>query len=60
MIKEPAFHPSSPAVLQQLVRDSSFAVEVSNRSELTMQLLQRRFQHFSDDCLRRVMSALRN
>ena len=67
MVKEPEFHPSSPAVLQRLVRvivemgpHSSFAVEVSNRSELTMQLFQRRFQHFSDDWLRRVMSALRN
>ena len=67
MVKEPVFHPSSPAVLQRLVRvivsmgpHSSFAVEVSNRSELTMQLLQRRFQRLSDDWLRRGMSALRN
>ena len=67
MIKEPAFHPSSPEILQQLVRvivemgpHSSFHVEVSNRSELAMQLLQRRFQHFSDDWLRRVLNALRN
>ena len=67
MVKEPEFHPFSPAVLQRLVRviaamgpHSSFAAEVSHRSELTMQLLQRRFQRFSDDWLRRVMSALRN
>ena len=39
---------------------SSFADEVSDCSELTMQLFQRRFQHFSDDWLRRVMCALRN
>ena len=65
-IKEPAFHPSSPAVLQQLVQvivemgpHSSFAIEVSSCSGLTMQLLQQRFQHFSDDWLPRVMNALR-
>ena len=67
MIKEPAFHSSSPVILQQLVQAirkmgplSRFSVEVSDRSELAMQLLQRRFQHFSDDWLRRVMNALRN
>ena len=65
MVKEPEFHPSSPAILQRLVRvvatigpHSSLAVEVSNRSELTMPLLQRHFQH--NHWLRRVMSALRN
>ena len=54
-------------VLQQLVQvtvemgpHSRFAVEVSDGSELTIQLLQRRFQRFSDDWLRRVMNALRN
>ena len=64
--REPAFHSSSPVVLQQLVQvivemgpHSSFAVEVSDRSGLTIQLLQRRFQRFSDDWLRRVMNALR-
>ena len=67
VVNEPGFHPSSPAVLQRLVSvivamgpHSSFADEVSDCSELTMQLLQRRFQHFSDDWLRRVMCALRN
>ena len=67
MTKEPAFHSSSPAVLQQLIQvivdmgpHSSFAVEASHRSELTIHLLQRRFQRFSDDWLRRVMNALRN
>ena len=67
MVNEPGFHPSSPAVLQRLVRVivamgpySSFADEVSDCSELTTQLLQRRFQHFSDDWLRGVMCALRN
>ena len=39
---------------------SSFAVEVSDRSQLTIQLLQRRFQRFSDDWLRRLMNAFRN
>ena len=66
IVKEPGFHPSSEAVLQRLVSvivamgpHSSFVDEVSNRSELTTQLLQRRFQHFSDDWLCRVMCALR-
>ena len=65
--REPTFHSSSPVVLQQLVQvivekgpHSRFAVEVSDGSELTIQLLQRRFQRFSDDWLRRVMNALRN
>ena len=65
--REPAFLSSSPVVLQQLVQvivemgpHSSFAVEVSDLSGLTIQLLQRRFQRFSDDWLRRVMNALRN
>ena len=39
---------------------SRFSVEVSDSSELTLQLLQRRFQRFSDDWLRRIMNALRN
>ena len=54
-------------ILQQLVQvirkmgpHSRFSVEVSDGSELTMQLLQRRFQRFSDDWLRRIMNALRN
>ena len=38
---------------------ASFAVEASNCSEWSIQLLQRRFQRFSDDWLRRVMNALR-
>ena len=64
---EPAFHSSSPLILQQLVQvirkmgpHSRFSVEVSDGSELTMQLLQRRFQRFSYDWLRRIMNALRN
>ena len=63
---EPAFHSSSPVILQQLVQvirkmgqHSRFSVEVSDGSDLTMQLLQRRFQRFSDDWLRRIMNALR-
>ena len=55
---EPAFHSSSPVILQQSVQvirkmgpHSRFSVEVSDGSELTMQLLQRRFQRFSDDWL---------
>ena len=65
--REPAFHSSSPVILQQLVQvimimgpHSRFSVEVSDGSELTIQLLQRRFQRFSDDWLRRVLNALRN
>ena len=64
---EPAFHSSSPAILQQLVQvirkmgqHSRSSVEVSDGSELTMQLLQRRFLRFNDDWLRRIMNALRN
>ena len=64
---EPAFHSSSPVVLQQLVQvivemgpHSRFAVELSDGSELTIQLLKRRFQRFSDDWLSRVVGALRN
>ena len=59
VVNEPGFHPSSPAVLQRLVSVivamgpySSFADEVSDCSELTTQLLQRRFQHFSDGNVR--------
>ena len=68
--REPTFHSFLPVVLQQLVQvilemgpHSRFAVEVvevSDGSELTIQLLQQRFQSFSDDWLRRVMNALRN
>ena len=36
------------------------SLHAPHRSELTIQLLQRRFQRFSDDWLRRVMNALRN
>ena len=50
---EPAFHSSSPVILQELVQvivkmgpHSRFSVEVSDGSELTMQLLQRRFPTF--------------
>ena len=64
---EPAFHSSSPVILQQLVQvirkmgqHSRFSVEVSDSSELTLQLLQRRFQRFSDGWRRRIMNALRN
>ena len=65
--REPAFQSSSPVILQQFVQviqkmgsHSRFSVEVSDGSELTLQLLQRRFQRFSDDWLRRIMNALRN